>query len=200
MRLAVLDHGHKPKQRLALRLMRLIGRTEPDPVAKTSLYRPELFGRPWLRFASSAMRGPSDWSAAERELLGAFVSRLNACPFCIGIHEGTTTLLVRSTVAVDQLDRWREASFDPRITATMALLEKVTLASEQVGPGDVEAARAAGVSDAAIVDALYVCFLFNTVNRLANAFGYSWKSEADRLKLAAGLNRIRYRVPEFLLR
>jgi hypothetical protein len=64
----VLDHGHKRKQRLALRLMRLAGRTEPDPVAKTSLYRPELFGRPWLRFAHSVMRGPSDWSASEREL------------------------------------------------------------------------------------------------------------------------------------
>jgi uncharacterized peroxidase-related enzyme len=200
MRLGVLEHGHKAKQRLALRVMRLAGRTDPDPVAKTSLYRPELFGRPWLRFAHSVMRGPSDWSAAERELLAAFVSRLNACPFCIGIHEATTTQLMRSTVAVEQLDHWPESNLDARMKATMELLEKVTLAPDRVGPADVEAVRAAGVSDGAIVDALYVCFLFNTVNRLANAFGYSWQSDADRVKLAAGLNRIRYRVPEFLLR
>jgi hypothetical protein len=65
---------------------------------------------------------------------------------------------------------------------------------------EIEAARAARVSDAAIIDALYLCFLFNTVNRLANAFGYGWEADADRLKLAAMLNRIRYRVPRFLLR
>jgi hypothetical protein len=53
MRLGVLEHGYKGKQRLALKVMRLLGRTEPDPVAKTSLYRPELFGRPWLRLAHS---------------------------------------------------------------------------------------------------------------------------------------------------
>jgi len=27
------------------------------------------------------MRGPSDWSAGERELFAAFVSSLNQCPF-----------------------------------------------------------------------------------------------------------------------
>ena len=200
MRLGVLDRGHGPKQRLALRVMRLVGRTEPDPVAKTSLYRPELFGRPWLRFAHSVMRGPSDWSDAERELLAAFVSRLNECPFCVGVHEGTTTLLTGSSAAVEQLDGWRGGGLDPRLAATMSLLEQVTVRPTEVTHADVEAVRAAGVSDAAIVDALYVCFLFNTVNRLANAFDYRWKTDADRLKLAAGLNRIRYRVPGFLLR
>jgi AhpD family alkylhydroperoxidase len=27
------------------------------------------------------MKGPSDWSEAERELFAAFVSKLNQCPF-----------------------------------------------------------------------------------------------------------------------
>jgi uncharacterized peroxidase-related enzyme len=133
-------------------------------------------------------------------LLAAFVSRLNSCPFCIGIHGTTTAMLLGSTVAVEQLDHWREGSFEPRITSTMELLEKVTLAPEKVGGDDVQAVRVAGVSDAAIVHALYLCFLFNTVNRLANAFGYSWETDADRQKLAIMLNRIRYRVPQFLLR
>jgi hypothetical protein len=55
------------------------------------------------------------------------------------------------------------------------------------------------VSDEAIADALYVCFLFNTINRIANAMDFRWNSEADRMKLAAGLNRIGYHTPEFLL-
>jgi hypothetical protein len=53
----------------------------PLGVLKTINYRPELFGRPYSAALDAAMRGPSDWSAAERELFAAFVSSLNQCPF-----------------------------------------------------------------------------------------------------------------------
>lgn len=200
MRLRVLDHGHKWKQRIALRGMRIVVRTNPDPVVKTSLYRPELFGQQWLSLARWVMRGPSDWSDGERELLAAFVSRQNTCRFCMGIHEATATQLLGSSITDERLANWRTSEFEPRLAATMELLEKVTLRPAEVEPGDIEAVRARGVSDAAIRDALYVCFVFNAVNRLANAFDYSWRSESERLKLAHTLNRIRYRVPGFLLR
>jgi hypothetical protein len=53
----------------------------PLGVLKTIHYRPELFGRPFSAALDVAMRGPSDWSAAERELFAGFVSSLNQCPF-----------------------------------------------------------------------------------------------------------------------
>lgn len=53
----------------------------PLGVLKTINYRPELFGRPFSAALDEAMRGPSEWSAAERELFAAFVSSLNQCPF-----------------------------------------------------------------------------------------------------------------------
>jgi hypothetical protein len=53
----------------------------PLDVLKTLNYRPELFGRPFSAALDLAMRGPSDWSAAERELFAAFVSSLNQCLF-----------------------------------------------------------------------------------------------------------------------
>jgi hypothetical protein len=53
----------------------------PLGVLKTLNYRPELFGRPFSAALDLAMRGPSDWSAAERELFAAFVSSLNQCLF-----------------------------------------------------------------------------------------------------------------------
>jgi hypothetical protein len=53
----------------------------PLGVLKTINYRPELFGRPYSATLDAAMRGPSDWSAAERELFAGFVSSLNQCPF-----------------------------------------------------------------------------------------------------------------------
>jgi uncharacterized peroxidase-related enzyme len=199
MRLDVLEHGHGRRNRLALRLMRRLAGAEPDGVVKTALYRPRFFGRPWLRLIRSVMRGRSAWSPGERELFGAFISRLNTCRYCVGIHTGGATLTLDPAITVDQLDHWREAGFAPRVVATLALLEKVTLSPDDVGPGDIEPVRAAGVSNAAIADALYLCFMFNAVNRMANAFGYAWADEAEALKVAAILNRTGNQIPGFLL-
>lgn len=63
--------------------------------------------------------------------------------------------------------------------ATLGLLEKVTLTPEQVRPVDVEAVRAAGVSDQAISDALHVCFSFNLIDRLADAFGWHVQTQDE---------------------
>ncbi len=184
---------------MALRFIGMTARTAPDPVAKMVLYRPELFGRPFIRMLRSVMRGRSYWTAAERELIAAHVSRLNACPFCAGIHGGVAAVLAGPARA-ERLDRWRDGEFGEPLTATFTLLEKVTLNPGEVGASDVARVRAAGVPDDAIEDALYVCFLFNTVNRLANAFDFGWETDADRMKLAAGLKRGGYRVPGYLVR
>jgi hypothetical protein len=44
-------------------------------------YRRELFGGPFSELLQGVMRGDSEWSAGERELMAAFVSSLRQCPF-----------------------------------------------------------------------------------------------------------------------
>ena len=44
-------------------------------------YRSELFGRPFGELLQQVMKGPSEWTEAERELFAAFVSVCNQCPF-----------------------------------------------------------------------------------------------------------------------
>jgi len=48
----------------------------------------------------------------------------------------------------------------------------VTLAPGNVSPDDITLLRAAGVSDQAIEDALYICAYFNIIDRLADSFGF----------------------------
>jgi hypothetical protein len=67
MRLSVVDNGPAGADALG--------------VVKTITYRPELFGRPFSDILDAVMRGPSDWSAGERELFAAFTSLLRQCPF-----------------------------------------------------------------------------------------------------------------------
>ena len=81
MRLQVVDTGHEPAEAAMLQMIRERSGGEPLGVVKTLLYRPELFGRPFSEALDSVMRGPSDWSAGERELFAAFTSLLNQCPF-----------------------------------------------------------------------------------------------------------------------
>ena len=63
-----------------LGVMRILMGHAPG-VVRTLLYRKAFFGRPFSDALDLAMRGPSDWSAGERELFAAFVSSLNQCPF-----------------------------------------------------------------------------------------------------------------------
>jgi hypothetical protein len=81
MRLEKVATGHRFKERMILRLIRLIAGEEPEDVVKTLFYRPEFFGRWHNRLTQGMMRGSSRWTVGERELFAAFVSRLNQCPF-----------------------------------------------------------------------------------------------------------------------
>ena len=81
MRLPILDSGHRAPQKLLLDLTRLVTRSEPVDVVKVFMYRPEFFGKPFCDLGHVVLRGPSDWTVGERELFGAFTSKLNHCTF-----------------------------------------------------------------------------------------------------------------------
>ena len=67
---------------------------------------------------------------------------------------------------------WRTAPVDERLRATLGFLEKITLRPHELGPADADAARAAGASDEALVDAIHVAALFNMIDRLADSLGW----------------------------
>jgi alkylhydroperoxidase family enzyme len=67
----------------------------------------------------------------------------------------------------------------------LGFLEKVTLAPGSVGPEDVVPLRAAGVSEEAIEDALYVCTYFNIIDRMADSLDF-YVPSAEALALHAG--------------
>ena len=93
---------------------------------------------------------------------------------------------------------WRTAPIDNRLRAALGYLEKLTLTPELLGSSDIAQLHAVGLSDEAIYDAAYVCFLFSIIDRLADAFDFHIP-EAD---LVAGngrfLNRFGYTVTTYL--
>jgi hypothetical protein len=81
IRLSVVEHGHEPDAAAFLQQVRERSGREPLGVVKTLVYRPELFGGPFSEELDVVMRGPSDWSAGERELFAGFSWLLNQCAF-----------------------------------------------------------------------------------------------------------------------
>ncbi len=153
-----------------------------------------------MKVIRAVMRGPSEWTPGERELFGTFVSRLNECAYCAGIHAHAAAITQKDSITVIEPERWRDGTFSPRIRATLELLEKVTLHPEEIRRADIDTVRSAGVSDAAIVDALHLAFVFNGVNRIANAIGYEFGDDAAARTIAVIMNRVSYTIPGFLLR
>lgn len=82
------------------------------------------------------------------------------------------------------MDDWRSAPLRPELTATLVFLEKMTLRPDELSAADVDAVRAAGVSDRALRDAVRVCALFNMIVRLADSFGWD-VPEWDALRARA---------------
>jgi alkylhydroperoxidase family enzyme len=78
----------------------------------------------------------------------------------------------------------RSAPIGDGLRAVLDLLEKVTLTPAEVAPADVEAARRAGVSDAAIEDALAVCAYFNLIDRVADSLGFDLPAEEEHVAYA----------------
>lgn len=81
MRLAVLDSGHTLGKKALFVMMRVMMRVPVPDVVKTLTYRPDFFGTPMGVIFQAAMRGPSDWTVAEREMMASFVSKANECEF-----------------------------------------------------------------------------------------------------------------------
>ena len=96
----------------------------------------------------------------------------------MGQHSATAARALGDRELVDAVVRdWRAAPVSAELKATLALVEKLTLAPSQLARADVDAVRSAGVSDAAIEDAIHVTVNFVMINKLADAF--AWEILAD---------------------
>lgn len=79
---------------------------------------------------------------------------------------------------------WRTAPVSEKLRATLGYLETMSLRPEALSADDLAPLRAAGVSDAAIEDAIYVCATFQIIIRVADALEFHVPDE-DALDRAA---------------
>jgi len=176
MRLRVLDSGHGFGTKALFALIQAASRQPVLDVIKLVKYRSDVYGGPMGQVTQEAMRGPSTWSVADRELMAAFVAKTNQSEFCTKAHSAVAQRAYGDRKAVSALlsdvdATLKTGAIEEPLRATMLMLGKLTR-ENAVDADDMRAVLAAGASRQQIEDALAVCFSFNVIGRLADAFGF----------------------------
>lgn len=126
-----------------------------------------------LDIAENFLFGESLLSRRHKEMIAAWVSLQNACPYCADSHGVELGVLVGS---VEMICALREGKLDARFftfaeTALLKFAGKVNANAPAITRGDVEQAMKAGWTEAEVAEAVHITALFAAFNRIANGFG-----------------------------
>ena len=133
--------------------------------------RPEHLRR-WIRHFNEIMRGESQLTAAEREMIGVVVSAENRCLYCLVSHGAELRQLIGDAVLADRIAYdYRRADLDERTQAMLDYAVKITRTPVECSAADVDHLRSLGFSDQAIFDIAETAAMYNFTNRLASATG-----------------------------
>jgi uncharacterized peroxidase-related enzyme len=127
---------------------------------------------PLTQFHEVLLRGPSPFTTAERELIAAYVSGLNRCGYCHGVHTATAERMgVEAGLLPRLVDDDALPGVEAKLRPVLVLARKLTLSPDSVSKADADAILTAGWDDAALYYAVAVTALFNFMNRLVEGLG-----------------------------
>lgn len=145
-----------------------------------------------IAFHEVVLRGPSPLSVEQREMLAAFVSGLNSCTYCHGVHAATAKAFgvdqhLLASLVSDPECRAAERQMRP----LLRFVRKLTLTPAKMVEGDAQEVFDAGWDERALHDAVSTAALFNFMNRYVEGHGLQLDA-AELAARGAGLAREGY--------
>jgi uncharacterized peroxidase-related enzyme len=186
MRLSEIDRGDTFANRLLISFISLVSGMRLPDAARVAFYHKNFFGMPMGAWTQAAMRGPSDWSVGERELMAAMVAKWNSCDFCIGAHGAIAAKILQRPAIDAALANFRTAPISEGFKETLAFLETMTLRPTELTVESAKAVFRTGVSPQALTDAIAVATIFNIVTRYAGALDFAMP-RPDEFERAANM-------------
>jgi uncharacterized peroxidase-related enzyme len=186
MRLREIERGDSFTDRLLIGFISIVSGMRLPDAARVAFYHKSFFSAPIGAWTQAAMRGPSEWSVVERELMAAMVAKWNSCAFCVGAHGAVAAKAGERPLVDAVLADFRSAPISEPLKGTLAFLEVMTLRPMELKPAHVQAALRSGVSVEALKDAIAVGALFNIITRYADALDFALPS-ADEFDRAAAM-------------
>ena len=127
-----------------------------------------------LKLHNAVLRQDSELTVHERESIAAYVSGLNDCDYCHGVHTETAKAFGVSqsllTALVQDVDT---APIEDRLKSLFVYARQLTLEPSKATQAQVDAILQAGWSEQAVHDLIQVVALFNLMNRLVEGHGIS---------------------------
>jgi uncharacterized peroxidase-related enzyme len=128
--------------------------------------------RALIDFHTAVLRQDTALTAAHKELIAAYVSALNACAYCHGVHRAAAQAYGVDAELIEQLlSDFDAAPVDARLRPLLAYARKLTQAPARMTADDARAVFDAGWSERDLHDAVLTVGLFNLMNRLLEGHG-----------------------------
>lgn len=128
--------------------------------------------RPLIEYHEALLRGPSPFTEAERELIAAYVSGLNRCRYCRGVHTATAERLgVEAGLIAKLVDDADLAAAPEKMRPVLSYAKKLTQSADGAAKADAEVVFAAGWDETALYHLVATTALFNYMNRLVEGLG-----------------------------
>ncbi len=163
--------------------------TLPDDAAMLDVLRlsPKA-AAPLVQLHEELMRGNSPLTEGQRELLAAYVSGLNSCAYCHGVHAATAEAFgIPAALLNNLLADLDSAEVEDRFKQILRFVRKLTLEPASVTSQDAAGVLSAGWDDRALHDAVMICGLFSFMNRVVLGLGLR-ADEEYALQAAARLS------------
>lgn len=129
-------------------------------------------GRALVEFHTAALRNEGPLEPRNKELLAAYVSGLNACQYCFGVHSETARAFGLEAGTLERLlADIDSANVDGSLKPLLHYARKLTIEPTRLTEADAQAVFAAGWSEAALHEAILTVCLFNFMNRLLEGHG-----------------------------
>lgn len=127
---------------------------------------------PLLAYHDRVLRDHSPLTVAERELIAAYVSALNACTYCHGSHViAAEAFGVPPSLIASLVTDLESAPVADALRPLLRYVEKLTRTPSRMTEVDAAAVYNAGWTEQALFDAISVCALFCLMNRIVDGSG-----------------------------
>lgn len=186
MRLPDIERGDSLRSRALIRIISTVSGIRLPDAARVAFYHKAFAGSVFGEWTQAVMRGPSEWTVSERELMAAMVAHWNSCTFCIGAHRAIAIRGIDPETVDACIAGYQTAPISEPLRATLAFLEVMTRTPEALIASHATAAINAGVSRAQLADAAAVAAVFNIITRYADALDFTIPTEHEFDK-AAGM-------------
>ena len=125
-----------------------------------------------FKMTDEIMLSEGPLNAAEREIIAAYVSGLNACSFCFRGHKAIAEIFGVEEGLIDRLiEDMDEADLSPKMKAALVYARKLTESPSKMLQTDADALYAAGWDETALMTIVEVTAVFAMYNRIADGTG-----------------------------